>query len=194
MRFWCSGVAAGILAGCLVVAGLMSQSEPAGAQSDRISAFFGSYTGEVVFASAHGLEKRDLDVTIQKEGRGFSIAWTTVSQRARGKTKTKSHFVAFGPPDNTGIRLPAGSIDRFGAPVVLDPLKGRPLLSAEVRDVRLRISAVVQTGDGVQEKQIYDRMLVPGGLDLTFTRTRDGSPVKTLRVKMKTKNQSVNPR
>ncbi len=108
----------------------MSQSAPAGAQLDRITAFFGSYTGEVVFASARGLEKRDLDVTIQKDGGGFSIEWTTVSERATGKAKIKSRFVAFGPPDSTGIRLPADSIDRFGAPVVLNPFKGRPLLPA----------------------------------------------------------------
>ena len=71
MRFWFSGVAAGIFAGSLMGASLMSQSAPAGAQSDWISDFFGSYTGKVVFASARGLEKRDLNVTIQKEGRGF---------------------------------------------------------------------------------------------------------------------------
>ena len=194
MKFSYSGVALSIFVGGFAGVCLMSQSALAGARSDRINAFFGSYTGEVVFASTRGLEKRDLKVTIQREGRGFSIEWTTISQRATGKLKTKSHFVAFGPPDSTGIRLPVGSIDRFGAAVALDPLKGHPLLSAEVRNDRLRISAIVKTGDGGQEKQIYDRMLVPGGLDLEFTRTRDGTTVKTLRVKMKTTNQSVNPR
>ncbi len=190
MKFWKAETVAGVLFG----AGLMVNAASSLAQSKGVSAFLGSYTGQIVFTSARGLEKRDLDVTIQREGRGFSVEWTTVSQLASGKTKSKSYFVAFGPADRTGVHLPIGSIDRFGAKVAVDPLKGRPQLWAEVRGDSLFISAVVQTDRGGLEKQVYERRLIPGGLELNFSRTRDGKPLKSLHVKMKTKDQFVNPR
>jgi len=182
------------IAGLFLGAALTVQPVAAPAQSGGITPFLGSYTGQIVFTSARGLEKRDLDVTIQREGRGFSVEWTTISQRATGKTKTKSHFVAFGPADRTGVHLPAGSIDRFGAKVAIDPLKGRPQLWAEVRGNSLFINAVVQTDAGKLEKQVYERKLIPGGLELNFSRTRDGQPLKALHVKMKTKDQLISPR
>jgi len=164
----------------------------AGAQDARIAPFLGTYVGEVVFATDQGLEKRELDVRIQAEGDGFSVQWSTVRQKIGGKVKKSTHFVAFGNPDRNGVFLPKGSIERFGEKIAIDPLQGRPQLWATVRGKTLVINATVQTDRGGLEKQIYERKLVPGGLDLNFLRTRDGQPLKSLHVKMKTKNQKQN--
>jgi hypothetical protein len=164
----------------------------AGAQDARIAPFLGTYVGEVVFATDQGLEKRELDVRIQAEGDGFSVQWSTVRQKIGGKVKKSTHFVAFGNPDRNGVFLPKGSIERFGEKIAIDPLQGRPQLWATVRGKTLVINATVQTDRGGLEKQIYERKLVPGGLELNFLRTRDGQPLKSLHVKMKTKNQKQN--
>ena len=164
----------------------------AGAQDARIAPFLGTYVGEVVFATDQGLEKRELDVRIQAEGDGFSVQWSTVRQKIGGKVKKSTHFVAFGNPDRNGVFLPKGSIERFGEKIAIHPLQGRPQLWATVRGKTLVINATVQTDRGGLEKQIYERKLVPGGLELNFLRTRDGQPLKSLHVKMKTKNQKQN--
>ncbi len=177
-----------ILAGAL----LLVSASIADAQDARIAPFLGTYVGEVVFATDQGLEKRELDVRIQPEADGFSIQWSTVRQKIGGKVKKSTHFVAFGNPDRNGVFLSQGSIERFGEKIAIDPLKGRSQLWAQVRGKTLIINAMVQTDRGGLEKQVYERKLVPGGLELNFLRTRDGQALKSLHVKMKTKNQRQN--
>jgi hypothetical protein len=110
------------------------------------------------------------DARIQAEGDGFSVQWSAVRQKIGGKVKKSTHFVAFGNPDRNGVFLPKGSIERFGEKIVIDPLKGRPQLWATVLGKTLVINAAVQTDRGGLEKQVYERKLVPGGLELNFLR------------------------
>lgn len=177
----------------VLVAGL-NVAPDAAAQDNRIAPFLGQFVGQIVFGTDRGLEKRELDVTIRREGAGFSVEWSTIAQKAGGKIKTRTHFVAFGKPDRRGIYLPTGKVDRFGANVVVDPLKGGPQVWADVSGKTLTVNAMIHTDRGGLEKQVYQRTLIPGGLELNFSRTRNGQPLKSLHVKMKAKDQRLNLR
>ncbi|MCH7744724.1 MAG: hypothetical protein IIC84_01455 [Chloroflexi bacterium] len=52
-----------------------------------LDAFFGSFDGQTVFATDTGLNKRDVNVVIRPRGKGFSLAWTTITQKTTGKIK-----------------------------------------------------------------------------------------------------------
>ena len=46
---------------------------PAGAQDKPVSAFFGEYEGRSISSTEGGLTKRDLSVSIQPKGKGFTF-------------------------------------------------------------------------------------------------------------------------
>lgn len=153
------------------------------AQSTKPSAiepFVGKFVGQTVFASEAGLTKRDLDVVITREKSGFAIGWTTITQKPSGKITRKKYIVAFEPTERRGLFQPVGDVQ--GAK--LDPLKGDPRLWARIKGNTLSVYAVLITEDGGYEMQTYDRTLVPGGLDLNFTRVRDGNQLKQIKARL----------
>ena len=168
-----------------LAAALLIAAQPARAQSTpAIQPFLGVYAGQTVFASDAGYSKRDMNVMIEREGQGFLLEWTTVTQKANGKDKTKTHTVAFQPSGRPGIYQPVGKIDRFGNKVPLEPLKGDPQVWARIEGKTLSVYATVITEDGGVEMQTYDRTLVPGGMDLHFTRIRNGRPLKEIKARL----------
>ena len=50
------------------------------------------------------------------------------------------------------------------------------------------------TDDGKHEVQTYERTLVPGGMELNFSRVRDGKPLKAITAKLQSKEQGINLR
>lgn len=146
--------------------------------------FIGTYEGQTVFASDAGLSKRDLTVVIRREDKGFSVEWTTETQKSSGKTKSKKHIIAFAPSGRPGIYQPIGKIDRFGQSVPLEPLKGDPQVWARIAGKTLSVYATVITDDGGVEMQTYDRKLIPGGMELIFTRVRNGRQLKDITAKL----------
>lgn len=151
-----------------------------GSKSSPIQPFVGKYVGQTVFASESGLTKRDLDVVITQEKSGFAIGWTTITQKPSGKMSRKNYIIAFEPTERRGLFKPVGDVQ--GAK--LDPLKGDPRLWARIKGQTLSVYAVLITEDGGYEMQTYDRTLVPGGLDLNFTRVRDGNQLKQIRARL----------
>ena len=156
--------------------------------------FIGDFTGHVVYAGPAGLAKRDLEVSIRRERGGFSLKWTTISQRASGKLKRAEYFVAFAPAKRPGFYLSSDRITRLGARIPIDPLAGDPQVWAKISDKTMTVYAVLITEDGKHEVQTYVRTLVPGGMELKFNRVRDGQPLKTISAKLRSKDQSLNPR
>jgi hypothetical protein len=100
----------------------------------------GDFTGQVVYAGPAGLAKRDLEVSIRRERSGFSLKWTTISQRASGKLKRAAYFVAFAPAKRPGFYLSTDRIDRLGARIPIDPLAGDPQVWAKISNLALKFA------------------------------------------------------
>jgi hypothetical protein len=156
------------------------------------SPFVGDYTGQVVIGTANGLEKRDLDVSVRRETEGFSLEWSTETQRPDGRIKSDRYFVAFKPIANRpGHYLPTDRIDRFGKRFPINPLDGDPQLTAKIDGKTLYVYASLITEDGAHEVQTYERTLVPGGMKLKFGRVRNGEAIRAIEVDLKTKEQGI---
>lgn len=144
------------------------------------SPFLGTYVGQTVFASDSGLTKRDLDVVVTREQDGFALGWTTITWKPSGKVTRKKYIIAFKPTDRPGLYLPVDNVQG----VKLNPLKGDPRVWARIKGNTMSVYAVLITEDGGYEMQTYDRRLVPGGMELNFTRVRDGEKLKQIRARL----------
>jgi hypothetical protein len=162
--------------------------------ADDFQPFLGDFTGQVVFAGPAGFAKRDLEVSIRRERGGFSLKWTTISQKSSGKLKRAEHFVAFAPAKRPGFYAATDRITRLGARVPIDPLAGDPQVWAKISGTTMTVYAVLITDDGKHEVQTYERTLVPGGMELKFNRVRDGKPLKAISAKLQSKEQGINLR
>ncbi len=74
----------------LVLAAIAWSVTPGQAQDKPLSAFLGEYEGSSISSTEQGLSKRDLSVSIQPKGKGFTLKWTTITLKAGGKAKRKS--------------------------------------------------------------------------------------------------------
>jgi hypothetical protein len=154
--------------------GLAATAPPAIAAETGLDRFFGDYTGRSIEATPdQGLEPRDLDVKIGPHGKGFIIVWTTVIYRAKTPTR-KTYAVEFERTDRAGIFASAMHRDLFGHEEPLDPLKGEPYVWARLAGRTLTIFALLITDEGGYEIQTYERTLTDDGLELRYTRDRNG--------------------
>jgi hypothetical protein len=175
----------------------MTAAAPTSAQTKGgdFSPFVGEYVGQVVIGTASGLSKRDLLVVVRRESDGFSLEWTTETQRPDGRIKSDRYFVAFRPsPGKPGFYVPTDKIDRLGARVPLNPLDGDPQLIAKIDGQTMTVYAQLIADDGAHEVQTYERTLVPGGMKLKFNRVRNGEPQVAIEADLKTKEQGINLR
>lgn len=150
------------------------------AQADAIDPFVGEYVGRTLSNGEGEIEARDASVTIEKADGGFVIKWTTVTHRANGRAKRKSHSVRFQATDRDSLFSSAMKRDKFGGLTPLDPLKGEPYVWAKIEGKTLRVHAMIITETGGYEMQIYDRTLTDSGLRLNFSRVRDGEILRDI--------------
>lgn len=151
------------------------------ATDTSISAFFGQYAGQAISSTEEGLSKRDLSVQIRDAGYGaFTADWITFTRKDSDKRKRKSYSITFRPTNRTGIFGSAMRSDKFGNTVPLDPLTGDPYVWARLHQKTLTIHALHITEDGGYEMQVYARTLVADGLELRFSRIRDGKQMKEI--------------
>ncbi len=171
------------LAGLLVLAAFEFAVPAARAADLSIAAFAGRFVGSGLarddVSEYFDLTVRDLDVTITPQGAGFNVAWTTVLREG-------------GDPDNPKIRrksssinvVPAGRPGLFrGAPSV-DPMSGEAYAWARIRRQTLTVHSLVIDENGSYTMHSYDRTLTGLGMELEFTRVRDGEPTKTVTGKL----------
>ena len=145
-----------------------------------IKAFYGKFQGGGVAENDDslyfGVTARDFDVDIQPAGSGFSVTWTSVihtggtpgKPEARRKTSVRT-FNAIG---RAGI---------WRADESKDPVGGGELCWARIKDNTLTVYLMVVRDDGAYELQQYDRTLLPTGMEMTFTRLRDGEKVRRVK-------------
>lgn len=164
---------------------LLAVANPAGANS--IADFVGDYKGSAELVRADGsAEPRDMSVSISKTKAGFNVSWKTVIFKHDGRVKEQSYSVDFVPTDRAGIYSAAMRRNVFGHEVQLDPMKGEPFVWGRISGETMTIYSLFIDEEGGYEMQQFDRTLVDDGLQLNFSRIRDGHPehsVSTLLVR-----------
>ena len=164
----------------LVVCATMALAMTAQAARLGFEAFFGEYEGEAVTDYDGELSKRDLRVKISPTESGFTVNWVSVTKRASGKLKRKEYTIDFYPTRRNNIYRSGERKDMFGNAVPLDPMKGDPYVWARVDEDTLTVYALHVLEDGGYEMQTYTRRRIPEGLDLKYSRVRDGEIMRTV--------------
>lgn len=163
------------------VAVLTLASVPADAQDSRLRAFFGTYAGSAVAENRDseyfGVTVRDLDFTIESHGEGgFKITWTTVKRESgtpqNPETERETAGLSFMPAE--------GRKGVYRATTGGDPLKEPYYAWARIERQTLSIYVMSIGDDGTYQVAEWDRTLVAGGMEITFTRVRDGDKVRTV--------------
>jgi len=153
------------------------------AQDASPGAFFGSFQGSGFAENRDsiyfGATVRDLDVTITPAGDGFTITWTTVirggGDPTRPNVRRKTRTVSFRPTGGPGVYR--------GAPSG-DPLSGKSLVWAKIAGHTMTVFILDIDATGDYQVQSYARTLTGLGMDLLFTRIRNGETVRTARAKL----------
>lgn len=145
------------------------------------SAFVGNYSGSADVVTADGSShKRDMSVEISLTKDGFNVSWTSVSYKSDGRVKEKSYSIDFIPTDRPQVFAAAQKKDVFGHLVQLDPMKGEPFIWARIITDTMTVYSLFVNEDGGYEMQQYDRTLTEGGLQLEFSRVRNGQHQKSV--------------
>ena len=169
----------------LVAGSVLFTAGIAAAQGGGIERFYGSYVGEAVSETGEELDKRDISTEISPEGKGFKVKWTAVIKRGKDKPRREERVVTFHPVNRPDIFSSGMRMDQFGNPVPLDPLNGDPYIWARIDGNKLWMYALFVTDSGGYEMQTYERTLVPGGMELRYSRVRDGEILRTVTGKLK---------
>ena len=157
----------------------------AGADPPEYEKFFGEYVGQAAAAGTGKVETRDIRATIGPLNQGFTVAWVMNIHRVSGKEKHVEYKMTFLPTDRKSLYSAAMRMDAFGNAVPLNPIKGDPYVWARIDGQILSIYAMTITETGGYDMQVYDRKLVPGGMDLKYSRVLDGEVLKTITGKLK---------
>ncbi len=168
----------------MVCALMLAPLRPAAA-ADPLEAFYGQFTGEAEELGKNETARRNLDVMIGPYKRGFTVEWTTVIYRAGGKTKHANFSINFRRMGKGGLYRSAMRVNSFGQEVPLDPLDGSPYVWAVLAGKTLTIHSLIILADGDYEMQSYVRTLTGTGMDVTFSRIRNGSKLKDLHARLK---------
>jgi len=142
--------------------------------------FYGEYEGGAISNTGGVLRNRDLRVEIRPHGKGFTVRWVSVTRKASGRIKRKEYTIDFYPSRRDNIYASGMRTDMFGNAVPLDPMKGEPYVWARIEGDTLTVYALHVLDDGGYELQTYDRTVIPEGLDLKYSRVRDGEILRTV--------------
>ncbi len=166
----------------VVVAASLAYSATASAQKRTLSIghFFGTFSGGGVAENEDSLyfavTARDFDVVIGPAGNGFKVTWTSVIRgggdvdkpRVRKKSTSRT-FVAGARP---GV---------FAGATSGDALAGKEMSWARIKENSLIVYLMVIDDEGAYQLQRYERKLAGTGMELTFTRLKDGEKIRTVK-------------
>lgn len=145
-----------------------------------IRAFYGKFQGGAVAQNEDsiyfGVTARDTDVEIAPADIGFKVTWTSVIRRG-------------GDPSNPNVRRKTSmrtfrATERGGVWQAVEsknPIDGGELCWARINGNTLSVYLMVVGENGAYEVQKYDRTLTGSGMELVFTRIRDGDRVRTVK-------------
>lgn len=151
-----------------------------------IAPFVGDYVGSAEVVDADGTSTpRDMSVSISETDEGFTVGWKTTTYKLDGRVKEQAFSVEFRPSDRAHIYSAAMKRNVFGHEVPLDPMKGEPFVWGRIEGETLTVYSLFIDEDGDYELQQYDRTLAEGGLNLSFSRFRDGQKSRSVETFLK---------
>ncbi len=153
--------------------------------TERYDKFMGEYVGEGISVTEPSMRKRDLKVTISPTEDGFQVAWVSVTRSANGKIKRSAYAINFKPSKKEHVYSAAMRTDMFGNQVPLDPMRGDPYVWARIDGDTLFVYQMLINEKGGYEMQVYERTFTSTGLDLKYSRVRDGEVLRTITGKLK---------
>ncbi|MBY6138121.1 hypothetical protein KUV26_01600 [Leisingera daeponensis] len=146
-----------------------------------ISDFAGEYSGSVEIVKADGdTDPRDMSVVIREMKKGFTIKWTSTTEKDDGRRKSKTYQIEFQKAGRNGVYTSAMTRNVFGHSVPLDPMKGEPFVWGRITGDTLTVFSLFIHPNGDYEMQQYDRTLAEGGLDLVYVSRLNGEPQRKL--------------
>ncbi len=141
----------------------------------EITPFVGDYTGSASVVDADGTETpRDMSVSIHETGDGFNVSWTTTTYKGDGRVKEEKYSVDFQTTARPDVFSAAMKRNVFGHEVPLDPMNGEPFVWGRIEGSTMTVFSLFIDQNGGYELQQFDRTLADGGLDLAFSRFRNG--------------------
>ncbi|MEX0349648.1 MAG: hypothetical protein AB3N15_09530 [Paracoccaceae bacterium] len=153
-----------------------------------VADFVGDYTGSAEMLKSDGtLEARDMSVSISETQNGFNVSWTTVAFKHDGRVKEQAFSIDFIPTDRSGVFSAAMKRNVFGHEVQLDPMKGEPFVWGRIWGDTMTVYSLFIDDAGGYEMQQFDRTLTKDGLDLNFSRVRDGLPERSINTMLEKK-------
>lgn len=172
-----------VVAAILVtVSPLLPRAAGADAAPAPIEAFFGTYVGSARISGEN--EFRDLIVSVKPARKGFSIYTSTVirtaPERASPGVKWRSETQTFIRTAMPHLYEPMLRESMFARRRDPDLMGGDTLAWASIRGRTLGVFAMNILEDGHYELRVFERRLTELGMDLHFTRYRDGAVVREL--------------
>ena len=160
----------------LLVVAALAAAAPVAAQDLPLSAFFGRYEGSGIAENRQslyfGVTVRDMDVHIGPDGAGFFVEWTTVIRSGgdpnNPNVRRRQTRIAFDPSDRENV---------FVAHEQGEPLRGGAYIWARLSGSALIVYVLAIDSDGSYIIQRYARSLSDTGMQMEFSRTRDGEEV-----------------
>ena len=163
---------------CFLLISCKSSNDVSGATG--LSAdFYGTFAGTAESVVGDELSERELVVEIKpREGKGFTVNWTTGIFRANGKNKLTDLSIDFYPSPRPGLFAAASRTNVFGRAVPFDPVgEDAPYIWAGIQENTLTVSALYILDSGGHQLHVYERSVVDEGLLLQFERLSNGQKV-----------------
>ncbi len=145
------------------------------AHAADIAPFVGDYIGSANVVDEDGTETpRDMSVSIHEIKGGFNVSWKTTTYKLDGRVKEQKFSIDFKPSERPDVFSAAMKRNVFGHEVPLDPMQGEPFVWGRIEGDTLTVFSLFIGETGDYELQQFDRTLAEGGLDLSFSRFRNG--------------------
>jgi hypothetical protein len=196
LRIFIIGLLATIIAAAPATA---QQRQAAPARDLSIKAFFGTFTGtglaKTEDSQYFGVTVRDLDAKIEgTPGDGFKITWTSVIRSggdpARPRVRRREASLEFVPTKltpaeaaETGVKTETLGFRGKGAQIG-DPIDGKFQTWARIRRNTLLIHILQINEEGGYDLETYARTLSGAGMDLIYSRERDGEQLRSVKGKL----------
>lgn len=151
------------------------------AEAETIEDFLGVYVGVATELDSTGARtgERHIDfIVTPARRRGFSIEVISVrlvdGRRDVPGVRRRVRELTFLPHDDEGIYVARGDFSPFEEQEGPDVLAGDPIIWAYIEGPSMFITSLALRADGRYDLEVFERRIVPGGLEVNYERSLDG--------------------